>query len=261
MTPRLDVLISSCGDGILRITPEHFPPVPGVRYVVSWQNFGAAAPKELLGRPDVSLHTLEGRGLSRNRNNCLRHSTAPLILIADDDIIYRPEQLRAVISTFDADRELQLAVFAYEGGDSRKYFPDFSFPLTQKVKNFEPSSIQMALRAPLPQGLCFDERYGLGSGCFNAGEDSLFYHRAKRLGLRGRYFPEVITRHPDESTGYRRITDPRTVHALGAVIARTQPLTSVLRIPLKAWRMSRSGQYPLLTSLYHLSLGAIKAFL
>ena len=51
--------------------------------------------------------------MSRNRNNCLRHATADLCLIGDDDCRYTHEQLQAVINTFEQNPNVDIATFQY----------------------------------------------------------------------------------------------------------------------------------------------------
>lgn len=254
----LDVCISTYGpQGICRLTADRYPPCPGVRYVVSWQNCGEPLPPGI-ARPDMEVYTLEGRGLSRNRNNAVAHARAPLVLTADDDVTYTPARLWSVIDAFAARPGMQWAVFRYDGACAGKYFPDREFDLSQRVPGFEPSSIQMAFTLDAARQLPYDERFGLGSGCYHCGEDSLVAHRAVRMGLPGRYIPLDVATHRGEPTGLRRIDDVRVLRGMGAVIAIKWPWTAPLRVPLKAWRMWRSGQAPFLTALRHLTAGAFR---
>lgn len=108
----LDILICTLNEGINKVASVLLPQQEGVRYVVSWQQDGYQCdiPLALL-RSDVTVVTLPGRGLSRNRNNAIAHSTADICLIADDDVAYTPDAFRAVIDTFEGNPHLDVATF------------------------------------------------------------------------------------------------------------------------------------------------------
>lgn len=71
----LEILICTIDEGINSVADMMLPQTPGFRYLVSWQLTGKVAsmvPAELR-RPDVRVFTLQGKGLSRNRNLSLIH--------------------------------------------------------------------------------------------------------------------------------------------------------------------------------------------
>ncbi len=259
----LDVLISTLGrDGISRVAQMRLPEIDGVGYIVSWQEpDGLPVPPELASRPDVRIYPLGGRGLSRNRNNALDHSTADIRLIADDDLRYTPDGLRAVIAAFERSPEVDIACFRYDGADAKTY-PSRECRLTTKLpKDYYLTSFEMAIRnRGEASRLRYDERFGLGSGCLPLGEEEELFHRAVRHGLVARFFPVNITTHPGLTTGNRPMSDPRALRARGAVIALYYPLSWTLRIPLVAWRERRKGRAPFLGMLFQGFRGALWRF-
>ena len=98
---KLEVLISTLGrDGIERVAKMVLPRVDGVRYLVSWQKPDGDIPQSLV-RPDMSVYRTSSMGISSNRNDAFDASTARLLLIADDDLIYTEEGLQSVIATME----------------------------------------------------------------------------------------------------------------------------------------------------------------
>ena len=69
----LEILICTIDEGINRVADMLLPQATGLRYLVSWQQTGKVAPMvpARLRRPDVHVFTLQGNGLSHNRNNAL----------------------------------------------------------------------------------------------------------------------------------------------------------------------------------------------
>lgn len=237
----LDVNIATWQpQGILRVEAMNLPVADGVRYVISWQGYGSdpQIPATLAMREDVTVYLCDKSGLAANRNNALRHSTADIVLISDDDLRYTAGQLRSVTDTMDANPEVQLATFAYDGDDRR--YPAEPCDLGRKLpKGYSVASVEIAMRRSA--GLEFDERFGLGSPLLQAGEDEKLLYDARRRGLRCRFFPIVIATHCGQTTGTRVVTSPGVAAAMGRCIALEYPLTWPLRVPLKAWREWRKG--------------------
>lgn len=239
----IDLIIATIGpEGIDRVAGMLLPRAEGIRYIVSWQmSQGRGLPDEIASRSDVEVHRLEGRGLSRNRNNALDHSRGDIRLIADDDLVYTPGQLRAVAATFEQHPDLDVACFRYDGADGKQY-PAYECDLVPAPKGYYITSFEMALRnRGAAARLRYDERFGLGDGPLTLGEEDELLYRIGRERLNARFFPITITTHAGLTSGSRQITDPRALKAQGAVIALNYPLTWPLRVPLKAWRNYRRG--------------------
>ena len=134
---KLEILICTIDEGINNIPAMLLKQREGISYLVSWQhsdNREITLPQEL-NRDDVKVFNLAGRGLSRNRNNCLRHATADVCLIADDDCRYTHEQLHAVIDTFTQNPNIDLATFRYSSESHGKNYPAQSIDLSTRPRD------------------------------------------------------------------------------------------------------------------------------
>ncbi len=254
--PRLDIAIATLGmRGIERLAGASLPRIDGVRYVISWQidASGPCVPQQLR-REDIEVHSIGGRGLSANRNNAFAHCTAPLVLIADDDLTFLPRGITAAIEAMEKNPRDSFALFRYTGDDP-VHFPAHEEPLPPLPRCFPAVSfIIMVRREVIDSGCRFDTRFGIGAE-LPVGEDDLFLLTMFRKGFRGHYYPITIVHHNGLTTGHRSIADRRTAVGTGAVIGFAYPLTAPLRIPLKAWRMSRRGQMPFGAALNALTQG------
>lgn len=258
----LDVLICTLNEGILRVKNVLLQPQSGIRYVVSWQQDGCDCnvPPELI-RSDVTISTISGRGLSRNRNNAIAQSTADICLIADDDVTYMPDTFRAVINTFEANPNLDIATFRSQSKYEQKQFPDYEFNLAKPTKGYYATSFEIAFRRKSIDGkLKFNELLGLGAPVLHAGEESVFMTEAVRRGLNCRFFPITIVTHDHPTTGVNPIQTPGTLMAQGAYIyIAYRDCTAPLRYVLKAWRMSRSTCTGFFRALWYITKGAAYA--
>ena len=217
----LEVEICTYGlDGLQRVAQMTLPPVEGVRYRICMQNPDCAAVElpEALRRPDVDFFQHPTRGLSVNRNVALDRAEADIILIADDDLHYTAEGLRAVIDTFAADPTLDFATFKFECSAPKSY-PTESIKLNvQREKRYIACSIEIAVRRKsLPKSIRFSPQAGIGAPVFGCAEENLFLQRLLLKGLYGRFFPITICNHPQIVTCCR-IFSPSILRGFGLLM-------------------------------------------
>ena len=226
--PTLEVLISTCGDGIHRVAAMLQAPRPDVGYVVSWQSDGASAglyygspavPAGLAERADVRVVTMKGRGLSRNRNNALRHAVAPLLLLADDDETFLPDAFDRLIDAFRRQPEASVLLFRVRTPDGRspRPYPPALCDYARRPRGTYVNSVEVAFRRStiLPP---FSEQMGLGAPMLGCGEEEVFVHQVWQRGGIVRYVPIVIAVTDDATTGRRLLIDRKVQAAKGAVL-------------------------------------------
>lgn len=254
----LEILICTLDKGINSIPAMLLPQHDGIGYLISWQHSSdkkIAVPEELK-RDDVKICDLEGRGLSRNRNNCLRHATADVCLIGDDDCRYTHERLQKVIDTFAQNPEVDIATFQFEGEGSTKYYPKESFSLSTFPKGYFVASIEIALRRKSIQDkIWFNENFGLGAEIFHCGEEHIFIQNALSHGLTCKFFPVTIVRENDSTVCIRRDNERGTLMAHGAILQLYQPKTKYLRMIIKAFRLWRNRNVPFFKAIRHMNNG------
>lgn len=240
----LDVAIATWQpSGLERVARMCLPQLPGVGYVVSWQEAGSdpVIPPELACRHDVRVVMCDVAGVSANRNNALRHCTADIVLMGDDDITYFPDGLRKLIAVFEENPALDLATFMYEGSDNKQY-PRESVKLGWPLpKNFGVSMIEIAVRRQSLRGLEFDELFGPGAPVWQAAEDEKLLWDARKRGLNCRFYPIRIMRHEGLTTGFQPIRSAGVAAASGRIIRLEYPTTWPMRLMLKSFREWRKG--------------------
>lgn len=247
----IDILICTIDEGVCSVGQVLMPHTPDVHYVVSMQHTrplsSEAAWMEALDtlrqRTDVTITTIEGRGLSRNRNNALRHATADIIVIADDDCRYTPSAIDTIRKAYAERPEAHIICFAAETYDSRplRFYPDAPMSYAEACRQgYSPASVEMTLRreAIVTASLTYDTDFGLGSR-FPAGEEEVFIADALRSGLHVSFVPAVIVSTDAATTGRRFLHDARLQEAKGAVFRRRFGTCPAL------WRTLKEGAHHL----------------
>lgn len=259
--PSLDLaVVTHRPEGIHRVAQMVLPPADGIRYVVSWQDHrDAPVPDSLVARPDVEIYRFDGRGISSNRNNALTHCQADIVLFSDDDLVYRPEDLIRLRQLYQEKRDVDVATLISIHGDMSRFPKKETRLTTQFPEGYSVASFEISFRRTSGAGLRCCPELGLGSEKLHGGEDEMFLFSAVKRGLDCRFFPITICEHPNESTGTKAHCTRENLMASGCVIALTYPWTACLRVPLKAWRVWRSGRAPAWTAISSLVRGALMA--
>lgn len=249
VVPNLEVLISTCNERLNQVCLCLLPSDPAIGYIVVHQTFGDIsedkwrdAATELNARTDVKLIRSNSRGLAKNRNIALQAATAPLVLLADDDIKFKPNLASIVANAF-----MQLPVadaitfrFTNEQGLHRKKYP--AAVIERSFRNFfKVSSVEVAIRreALVTSGVKFDERFGLGAE-FPVSEENIFLTDLHKSGKKIYFFPADILIHPDESSGLN--WSDTYLRARGALFKRVfgwRGLPLLVLFLLKHWRPIR----------------------
>lgn len=246
---KLQVLICTFGaEGLQRIARGTYPVVEGVEYLISWQcpadEDKAMEIPEALKREDFKIFPVKSRGLSRNRNHALFLASAPYCLIADDDLNYFADGLKAVINTFDNNPGLDIATFEYCGADAKAY-PSEGFDLRHPPKGYFITSFEIAFRREkvIDTGILFDPDFGVGAK-YPAGEEDLWLDSLLRKGLNARFYPVMIAEHTGPTSGIRLAANPQMIRTKGAVFRRRFPLTWPGRMITHALRQRHASQGP-----------------
>lgn len=255
--PSIYVLVCTINEGIRKVSRVLLPPEAGVRYVVSWQQTKVCeACPEALQRDDVTITTLQGRGLSRNRNHAMQVAVSlfsdmmedVVFVIADDD-----ERLEA--TAFSKIRDLYARYPRLDGalwrmadledGHLLKEYPASVTDYRHCPRNCYPSSVEMTFRSRLyVMGLRFDERFGLGSERLAAGEEEVFLADALRRGLRIWMYPQVLCFTVAQTTGLR-VLDVKVLRSKGAVYAYNHSiLWAFFRSVREALSLAFRHRYP-----------------
>lgn len=201
---KLSVLISTIDDGINNIKNIILQKRNDVEYVVSHQYTDVKyrfIPKELL-RDDILVSQIPGKGLSKSRNNAIKHATGDIAVIADDDVRYKSEYFDTIIETYH-ENDIDIACFKIKTPDDELEYKEYPNE-TVLIKDFEsysPSSIELTFKIEKIQShnIFFDQRFGLGAK-FIGGEEKLFLYDSIKKDLKIKFFPLFVVEHPYESS-------------------------------------------------------------
>ncbi len=222
----LYVLISTIDAGIVQTMSALPQPAAGVCYVVSWQQT-YPQPALVCDRTDVLITTLQGRGLSRNRNHALEAAAGSMtdslqdavFIIADDDCSYTHAAFEQVREFYAAHPRVDIALMRARAADGSylKPYPKKAVSYRKRPRSYYVTSMEMTFRPRVwHAGLRFDERFGLGAELLCACEEEVFLTDAMRKGLTVVAVPIDLCTTNAQTTG-KQLLEPHLLMSKGAL--------------------------------------------
>lgn len=228
MKMMLEVLVTTMNGNIIDLIRDFYPQAGNVIFQISHQitenseNIYISEVKTFLQeRPDVSYYSYFEKGLSQNRNRSMEHSKGDIVLVTDDDIVFKAEAFTTVIKAFLEVKEAVIITFKTEFPDGIKY-KNYKSKIFKHTKRscMRISSFEIAYRRKSIEkaGLKWDERFGLGGDPYTNHMENIFMVDALRMGLNCYFFPKTIVIHPFMNSGFDY--NDQLVFSKGAAFAR-----------------------------------------
>jgi glycosyltransferase involved in cell wall biosynthesis len=235
---KLSILISTIDDGINNISSILLQERGDVEYIVSHQYTDLIycdIPDALI-RSDVQVSQISGKGLSRSRNNAIKHATGEIGIIADDDVRYEPEYFDTVIQQYK-NNQFDVICFKIKTPDGQPVYKSYPKECCRIIDfmDYTPSSIEITFRLNEIKSheIQFDERFGLGAK-FTGGEESIFINDCLYEKLKVYFIPEYIVQHDFERTNSKISTyDPLRLEKGAAVRCRINGISEIIKIILR----------------------------
>lgn len=154
-------------------------------------------------RNDVKIYNYYEIGLSKSRNRAIEKSTGDICLISDEDVVYKRDAYKHIISAFEKNPKADIITFQIETPEGAKFKEYENIVYFHNLRTLgKVSSIEIAFRREvvIKNNLKFDEDFGLGT-IYCGGEEIIFLMDAYKKGLKILYFPIPIVIHPYDSSG------------------------------------------------------------
>ena len=143
----------------------------------------------------------KSRGLSVSRNIALHNSEADICLICDNDIIMNINYEKIILDSYaelkDADVITFLITMGNESSD-RVCSKNIKKHDKMSILHIGSNEITFKRQSLIDKKISFNEKFGLGSGVFVSGEESLLLKNCLDKGLIIYHVPIVISNHIEE---------------------------------------------------------------
>jgi len=201
----INILISTIDERIENVKKVLLNPRDDVEYIVSHQ-YTEKAHKKIppeLKRSDVIVSQIEGKGVSRSRNNALKLASGDIGLFTDDDVKYKDRYIDVLKKFFYDNPYIDIALFKIKtkGGEPEyKSYPESQLELKKKLFSVSTIEIAFNVRKLKESNIYFDERFGAGEELLIGSEETIFIEDCLKEGFKIVFVPEYIVEHPYTST-------------------------------------------------------------
>ena len=167
------------------------------------------------------INSLE-KGLSRSRNLALKNARGKIVLIADDDVVYKKDFDTLIIQAhnqYDSKTIISFCIEKLNGLPFKKYLLSAKANLSL-IELFNVLSIEISINKLIfdKLGVKFDKNFGLGSN-FEMGEEAVFLSDIKEQNQQVAFVPIVIAMHPEISS-IEKIDFKQRYYIQGAFLSR-----------------------------------------
>ena len=172
--------------------------------------------------PTIKVINCYEIGLSKSRNVALKNAIGKILLLADDDVVFKENFDGKLVQAYNKYPGSVAIIFEIENEQGNKYrnYPTKKTQLSSYFQLFNCLSIEISLNKSIFDKLnaSFDENFGLGS-TFNMGEEAIFlvdlYNQKNQIW----FYPEIIVVHPLISTNDKLDYEER-YYIQGAFLAK-----------------------------------------
>lgn len=157
----------------------------------------------LSGFPSVRVINSFEKGLSKSRNLALKNARGKIVLIADDDVVYKKDFDTKIVKAHNQYQNKAVISFCVDKPDGtlfKKYLSNVKMNLSVS-ELFNVLSIEISINMLIIDGLGvkFDKNFGLGSR-FEMGEEAVFLSDLNKKNQQIAFVPSVIVSHPEVSS-------------------------------------------------------------
>ncbi len=179
----------------------------------------------------LTMVTTTTRGVGRNRNIALQAADGDILLMADDDVVYREDMPEQVIKAFADNPKADVIVFGLELTKEGQVF-DKRCDRHRRLHVWNAMKVgacRVAIRreALARTGITFHESFG--GGCpFSAGEDNLFVKACFDKGLRVYAHPYVLGTCRKDSSSWFVGCNEKYFYDKGVLVRHLFPRTAYI---------------------------------
>lgn len=141
----------------------------------------------------IECYSYNEKGVGRSRNSALMHASGEFLLISDEDIVYKPGYVEAIIAQFDENPDADMILFNIDQSEGRETYHNDSYRRVtwRNYGRYPAYSICMRKTSYMKANVMFSLLFG-GGAPYSAGEDSLFLHDCLKSDMKIFCSPVVI---------------------------------------------------------------------
>lgn len=167
----------------------------------------------------ITLIESPERGLSKSRNIAIKHSTADICVIADDDEEFLSNYEEIILDAYEKYPEADIIAFQVKrvGNPDREKIFRNKMSWENYITSMKVSSVEITFRrrSIIENKITFNENIGAGTK-FSNGEENIFLYEALKKGLKILYLPINIGYVDNSSSSWFESYNDDYFYSVGA---------------------------------------------
>ncbi len=198
--------------------------------------------------PSVRVINSFENGLSRSRNLALKKAKGKIVLIADDDVVYKKDFDSKIVQAhnqFYGKAVISFCIDKPNGALFKKYLSTAKTNLSL-IELFNVLSIEISINKSIFDvlGVKYDKNFGLGSK-FEMGEEAIFLSDIKKKKQQIAFVPNVIVSHPEVSST-DKFDFAQRYYIQGAFLSRVLKVDYIMGLAAKLFFDLKQGKLKLI---------------
>lgn len=210
--------------------------------------------KKIVDRENnITMMNFNEIGLSKSRNRGLENSNTDIVLLTDDDVVFKPNCDDIIRNAFEENKDADIITFQVKTPEGELFKNYSKVPFRHNKRSIlKVSSIEIAIKkdAVDKYRVKYDEDFGLGSK-YVSGEENIFLIDCIKKGMNIIYEPKVINIHPKETSG--NDLDLKAIYSKGALFYRMFGISSILMsvyFVIKKRKILKNGLFKSICYIY-----------
>ncbi|MGY0616916.1 glycosyltransferase [Vibrio sp. FJH11] len=207
---KVTFLVAAYGERILNVPNILLPQRDEISYVVVSQCAAQSTQNEFLNhishRSDVVTLFSDDKGVTKSRNIALKHipQDSSYVFFLDDDIVLEKQCYERITMAFD-NSDYDVLTFSVSDLEGKRLIKNYSNKEFRhnNISILKVGTIEIAVKASIllnNPNIVFPENLGAGAQ-YPLCDEPVFLRSLSKSGYKLGFMPEVITRHPLESSG------------------------------------------------------------
>lgn len=231
-TSDLEILVSTQNQTDFLFLERMFPFAPFQQFNILIVNQTTSVLRLDSGFPTVRVINSTEKGLSKSRNLALKNAVGKIVLIADDDVVYKAGFDAKIVEAFNKSPNASVIHFQTETTEKKLFwnYPEYSKNLKVNYLT-KVLSIEIAVKTAEVKNsdLRFDELFGLGAQ-FEDSESFFFLRDAFHTKKEVLFYPETIVIHPPRTSSDEVESDRKIYAKMAGFQKRFGELSYILLI-------------------------------
>lgn len=199
--------------------------------------------EEIYNGHTIRMISTKERGLSKSRNMAIKNAKGDILVIADDDLLYKDGYKDAILDAFEKQKKADVIAFNVHHTNPRhKRKAIKTFKKAHWWKTYGSVSLAFKRNRIVEKNVLFNVNFGAGSGNISSGEESVWQHDLRKKGLKIYQHPFCIAEVSQADSTWFSGYDEKFFYDKGYYLAEVMPACKHIMKYYYVYRLKKASK-------------------